>query len=84
MDYPFPLIRVTDAGDLDLSDAYDVGIGAWDKRTVLYAYQDFPDGVDSVAARREILEETIAQGFRYVADADARSPGTSISRSTYA
>jgi hypothetical protein len=77
MDYPFPLIRVTDAGDLDLSDAYDVGIGAWDKRTVLYAYQDFPDGVDSVAARREILEETIAQGFRYVADADARSPGTS-------
>ncbi len=76
MDYPFPLIRVTRDGDLDLSDAYDTGIGEWDKRTVLYAYQDFPDGVDRAAARREILDETIAQGFRYVADADARSPAT--------
>ncbi|MEJ2255511.1 MAG: DUF5117 domain-containing protein [Woeseiaceae bacterium] len=51
MDYPFPLIRITGEGDLDLSDAYDVGIGEWDKRTVLYAYQDFPDGADSAAAR---------------------------------
>ncbi|MEJ2297442.1 MAG: zinc-dependent metalloprotease [Woeseiaceae bacterium] len=77
MDYPFPLIRITDEGDLDLSDAYDVGIGEWDKRTVLYAYQDFPDGADSDAARRRILEETIAQGFRYVADVDSRSSATS-------
>jgi len=76
MDYPFPLIRITD-GDLDLSDAYDVGIGEWDKRTVLYAYQDFPDSTDSKAARRRILDETIAQGFRYVADTDSRSPATS-------
>ena len=77
MDYPFPLIRIGEDGQLDLSDAYDVGIGAWDKRTVLYAYQDFPDGVDPDAARREILDETIAQGFKYVADSDSRSAGTS-------
>jgi hypothetical protein len=77
MDYPFPLIRVTNDGELDLSDAYDVGIGAWDKRTVLYAYQDFPEGVDAAAARRRILDETIEMGFRYVADGDARSVATS-------
>lgn len=77
MDYPFPLLRVDADGDLDLNDAYAVGIGSWDKRTVLYAYQDFPDKLDSALERRRILEETIAQGFRYVADTDARSPSTS-------
>ncbi len=77
MDYPFPLVRITAAGDLDLSAAYGVGIGEWDKRTVLYAYQDFPAGVDHAAARREIIDETIARGFRYVADVDARSSSTS-------
>ena len=77
MDYPFPLVRITEDGELDLSDAYAVGIGEWDKRTVLYAYQDFPDGVDREAARQQIMDETIAQGFRYVADSDARSPATS-------
>jgi hypothetical protein len=59
MDYPFPLIRFTSDGNLDLSDAYDVGIGEWDKRTVLYAYQDFPATKDEFAERRKILEETI-------------------------
>ena len=77
MDYPFPLVRIGEGGVLDLSDAYGTGIGAWDKRTVLYAYQDFPDGVDRAAARRGIMEETLAQGFRYVGDADSRSVGTS-------
>jgi hypothetical protein len=77
MDYPFPLIRITDDGELDLSEAYDTGIGEWDKRTVLYAYQDFPDGVDAQAARKKILSDTIALGFRYVADGDARSSSTS-------
>ncbi len=76
MDYPFPLIRIAPDGTLDLDDAYDDKIGAWDKRTVLYAYQDFPDGVDADAERRKIMSETIAQGFRYVSDRDARSPST--------
>jgi len=77
MDYPFPLIGIDGNGELDLSEAYGDEIGAWDKRTVLYAYQDFPDSVDSDAARREIMDETIALGFKYVADKDARSPATS-------
>jgi len=76
MDYPAPLVKITDEGGLDLSDAYGVGIGDWDKRTVLYAYQDFPGDVDRAAARRAIVDETIAQGFKYVSDVDSRSVGT--------
>lgn len=76
MDYPFPLIRIDEDGELDLSEAYDDKIGAWDKRTVLYAYQDFPDAVDADAERRRIMEETVAAGFRYVADGDSRSSST--------
>lgn len=76
MDYPFPLIRFDDDGGLDLSDAYGVGVAEWDRRTVDYAYRDFPDGVDAVAARGEILDRTIADGLLFVADADSRDPGT--------
>ena len=77
MDYPFPRILITDDGELDLSDAYDDKIGEWDKRTVLYAYQDFADGVDATAERKKILAKTIADGFKFVADSDSRSIATS-------
>lgn len=73
MDYPVPLVQIRDDGTLDLSNAYDDKIGAWDKRTVLYAYQDFAGSVDEDAARQNILRETIAAGFKYVADTDSRS-----------
>jgi len=76
MDYPVPLINIRDDNTFDLSRAYDDKIGAWDKRTVLYAYQDFPDGVDGNAARLEIMNETIAAGFKYVAGSDSRSAAT--------
>ena len=77
MDYPFPLLRIDAEGELDLSDAYGVGIGAWDKRAVLYAYQDFPDAMDSATERRRIMEETIAAGHKFIADSDSRSVSTS-------
>lgn len=76
MDYPFPLIKFDDNGEIDLSDAYDVGIGDWDKRTVIYAYQDFADGVDAVAERAAILAETIADDYAFVADEHSRSVGS--------
>lgn len=77
MDYPFPLIKFNTDGSLDLSDAYGVGIGDWDKRSVMYAYQDFPETLDDPAERRKILEETIDSGLLFVADTDARNPGAS-------
>ncbi|MEM7433259.1 MAG: zinc-dependent metalloprotease [Pseudomonadota bacterium] len=76
MDYPVPKVMFDDNNELDFSEAYDDKIGSWDKRTVIYAYQDFPDGVDADAAREEILEETIALGYKYVTDADSRSIAT--------
>jgi hypothetical protein len=73
MDYPFPMIGIDDNGELDFTAAYDDKIGDWDKRVVLYAYQDFPGAFDRDAERRKIMDETIAQGFKYVADGDSRS-----------
>ncbi len=75
MDYPFPLVRMVD-GEIDLTDAYDDSIGNWDKRTVMYAYQDFPEDVDADAARRQILEETYRLGYKYVTGSDSRSVST--------
>ena len=76
MDYPHPLIRFDENGELDLSDAYATGIGAWDKRVILYGYQDFPEGADQQAGRDRIMADTIASGMVYVADADSRAIGS--------
>jgi len=76
MDYPFPLIKFNSDGNLDLSDAYGIGMGAWDHRTVAYAYQDFPDDVDANAGRASIMAETMASGLKYVSDEDSRAVGT--------
>jgi hypothetical protein len=75
MDYPFPLIRIDADGNLDLSDAYGVGIGAWDKSVIRYAHE-VPDGPDAAPARRRIIEETIEDGLVFVSDSDSRSVST--------
>jgi hypothetical protein len=67
MDYPAPRVKLT-GGKLDLSDAYGVGVGAWDRFTVDWLYGDPATGDAKVRAMQ-------AQGLRYVTDADARPPG---------
>jgi hypothetical protein len=76
MDYPFPLVRFAVDGRLDLSHAYTTEIGAWDKRVVMYGYQDFPEGTNDTEARAAILNETIASGLKYVHDSDSRDIGS--------
>ncbi len=76
MDYPHPLIQFDDNGDIDLDEAYGVGIADWDKRAILYGYQDFPDDADAQAGRDKIMADTIASGLVYVADSDSRSIGS--------
>ncbi len=76
MDYPHPLLKLDANGEVDISDAYGVGIGEWDKRVILFGYQDFPEGVDPNAGRAEIMSETLAMGLHNVADADSRSVGS--------
>jgi hypothetical protein len=75
MDYPHPTLGFAGGSRVDLSDAYDTGIGEWDARAVLWGYQDFPEGVDEGAALDEIVRETIDQGLLFITDEDARPPG---------
>ncbi len=75
MDYPAPLVRVADDGTLDLSDAYDVGIGEYDAFAVRWLYADFPEGTDREGALDAIVREGLDAGMRFLSDADARPPG---------
>ena len=75
MDYPPPVFTLGADGTMDLSNAYSTGIGAWDKRTVLYGYQDFSVGTDEDKALKEIIAETLKEGFLYISDGDARPAG---------
>ena len=72
MDYPHPYIVLGENGQLDFSKAYDDKIGAWDKRTILYGYQDFPKGTNVPQALDEILKENHRMGLLYLSDQDAR------------
>lgn len=75
MDYPHPYVTKTKDG-LDFSQAYDVGIGEWDKRTILYGYQDFPASTDEAEALGSILDDNDRLGLQYISDADARPAGS--------
>jgi hypothetical protein len=77
MDYPHPMATINPDGSLSLDNAYDIGIGEWDKRAVIWGYQDFPDHVDEVTALNEIITETIDRGFLYLSDEVARPQGGS-------
>ncbi len=79
MDYPHPFIRLED-GTIDFSQAYDTGIGEWDKVTVAYAYSDFPEGTDEGEALDQILVQAQQQGLRYISDQDARARGGAHAR----
>ena len=72
MDYPHPLVTLNDEGQVILNDAYDVGIGDWDKRAVIWGYQDFPDDVPDAVGRAGIIAETLASDLSFVADEHAR------------
>jgi hypothetical protein len=78
MDYPHPLVRLLQTGDLDFSEAYDTGIGAWDKVSIAWLYSQFPDGTDEDAALEAILSEAREAGLRYISDAHARGPAAAM------
>lgn len=75
MDYPHPVVSLDDKGEIDLSNAYCVGIGAWDKVAVAYAYQDFPETIQEPNALNNILERASSEGHVYITDQDARPIG---------
>jgi hypothetical protein len=75
MDYPAPWVEIKN-GKLDLSNAYAVGIGVFDKFATKFAYSQFPSGTDEPEALERILEEGVAQGMLYIQDSDGRPVGS--------
>ncbi|MCJ7679082.1 MAG: zinc-dependent metalloprotease, partial [Candidatus Aminicenantes bacterium] len=71
MDYPFPLVIIREDGTLDLSDAYDTGIGEWDTVSIHYGYQDFPEGENEGELLRTILDDAFSSGLHFLAGQDA-------------
>ena len=71
MDYPHPLIKLTDE-KIDLSDAYAVGIGAWDKVSVAYSYSEF-NSENEKDLLNNILDNAYDNGLRFITDYDARA-----------
>src|SRR5258708_616105 len=76
MDYPPPTIKLTPGGNIDLSDAYAVGIGEWDKVSITWGYSDFPAGTDEQKALNQIIDQARARGLTFLTDQDARPPGS--------
>jgi Met-zincin/Domain of unknown function (DUF5117) len=80
MDYPPPYVKLGTDGVPDLSDAYATGIGAWDKVSIAWGYQDFPKQTDEPTALSKILTDAFSSGLRYLTDQDARPAGSSSSQ----
>lgn len=74
MDYPHPLVKLTN-GKIDLSDAYAVGIGDWDKVTVAYSYSEFDNNQNEKEELNKILKAATFAGHQFISDSDARASG---------
>src|SRR3954464_5805677 len=70
MDYPHPLEKLNPDGTIDLSSAYAIGIGDWDKVAITYGYQEFPRGTDEATALRKILDDAWKQDLVYLTNQD--------------
>lgn len=75
MDYPAPKVNITPDNTIDLSDAYDTGIGEWDKVAVKYGYMDVSNVPSEEAVLNNVIEEAINEGLLFISDADARPAG---------
>jgi hypothetical protein len=75
MDYPHPLLDVTDQGVLNALDAYDVGLGTWDFQTIKYGYTQYATAQEEAAGLAAILQENRDAGLLYITDLDSRAAG---------
>ena len=76
MDYPHPLAEINSAGDIDLSNAYDDKMGAWDKVSIRWGYGEFTAGVNEKDTLNHILTDAYKSGLRFLTDQDARPAGS--------
>jgi hypothetical protein len=75
MDYPAPLIRLGANGQIDLSEAYRNGPGAYDTLAIRYAYTEFASPEAETRGLEAIVRDGITQGLRFMPDAEAGEAG---------
>ena len=85
MDYPHPYVTLDAHGVPDLTHAYPVGIGTWDKVAIDYGYREFDTrGKGAWERTRPKLDAILAisekSGLVYLTDADARPFGSASPR----
>ncbi|WP_160152233.1 zinc-dependent metalloprotease [Microbulbifer sp. ALW1] len=71
MDYPAPLVTL-DGDALKLQQAYDTGIGAWDKLAVRYGY-GVTDNAQEHQYLAAVIDDARDQKLRFISDPDSRS-----------
>jgi hypothetical protein len=79
MDYPHPYITLDANNHPDLSHAYAVNIGAWDRVSIDYGYREFDKNkapTEDPAALTQILTDADHAGQLYITDEDARPFGS--------
>ncbi|MBB5058520.1 hypothetical protein HDF16_003234 [Granulicella aggregans] len=74
MDYPHPYVTLDAAGIPDVSHAYAVNIGAWDKVAIDYGYRDLPANADQPTLSKPI-DAALKRGMYFITDEDARPLG---------
>ena len=78
MDYPHPLIKFSD-NKIDLSEAYDHGIGDWDKLAINWGYRQFLS--DDEINLEKILQDGYDDDIYFITDQDSRPSGSAHPRS---
>ncbi|MFT4111522.1 zinc-dependent metalloprotease [Silvibacterium sp.] len=76
MDYPHPWVTLDANGRPDLSHAYPIGIGTWDKVAIAYGYSEFKPGSDEKTQLDKILRTATDHGLLFITDEDSRPLGS--------
>ncbi len=74
MDYPHPKAELVN-GKINFSNAYETGLGEWDKVTLKYSYADVPENTSEKQFLNSVLADAGTQGLQFISDSDARAPG---------
>ena len=71
MDYPHPLVSLKN-NEVSVSNAYAVGMGAWDNYVIKYGYGEF-----SKTQLGALITQTKNNGLKFTSDSEARNAGGS-------
>ena len=82
MDYPAPWVKVGSNGELDLSQAYGVGVGVWDLAAIRWAYAEVAPGLDERSELAAIVADALRQNYVFLTDEDARPGGAANPRAS--